>query len=91
MASYKVLPKPSIERDLRSLPKTTIARVIKQMEALGNDPFPRKAAKLEGGEELYRVRVGDYRIVYGVDQAAKQVIVHYVRHRREVYRKLFRG
>ena len=88
MASYKVVPKPSVEKDLRSLPKPTIARVVKSLELLADDPFPRQALKLQGGEQLYRLRVGDYRIVYAVDQDVKEVIVHYVRHRREVYRQL---
>jgi mRNA interferase RelE/StbE len=88
MASYKVVPKPSVEKDLRSLPKSTIVRVIKQFEELASEPFPRQTVKLQGGEELYRIRVGDYRVIYGVDRAAKLVTIHHVRHRREVYRKL---
>jgi mRNA interferase RelE/StbE len=88
MASYKVVPKPSVEKDLRLLPKSTIARVIKQIDKLADNPFPRGTAKLEGGEELYRIRVGDYRVIYGVDGAAKVVTIHHVRHRREVYRNL---
>ena len=88
MASYKVVPKPSVEKDLRSLPKSTIARVLKQIDGLTVDPFPRQTIKLEGGEDLYRIRVGDYRIVYGVDRTARQVIVHHVRHRREAYRRI---
>jgi mRNA interferase RelE/StbE len=90
MASYKVTPKPSVEKDLRSLPKSAIARVVKLLERLAEDPFPRQALKLEGGEQLYRLRVGDYRVVYSVKQNSKEVIVHYVRHRRDVdvYRTL---
>ena len=88
MASFKVVPKPSLEKDLRSLPKSTIVRVMKQIEELATDPLPRKAIKLEGGEDLYRVRVGDYRIIYGIDRTAKQVTIDYVRHRRDVYRRL---
>lgn len=88
MASYNVTPKPSVEKDLRPLPKPLVVRILKQIESLKQDPFPRQAVKLEGGEKLYRIRVGDYRIVYGVDKDAKQVTVHYVGHRREVYRKL---
>ena len=88
MASYKVVPKPSVEKDLRSLPKSVIVRVMNQIEGLANDPFPRQTVKLAGGEDLYRIRVGDYRVIYGVDRAAKLVIIHHVRHRREVYRKL---
>jgi mRNA interferase RelE/StbE len=88
MASYRVILKPAVGKDLRPLPKSVIARVLKQIETLKDEPFPLQSVKLEGGEQLYRLRVGDYRIVYGVDKAAKQVTVHYVRHRREVYRKL---
>jgi mRNA interferase RelE/StbE len=88
MASYKVVPKPSVVKDLRALPKAMVARIVEKIERLGSEPFPPRTVKLEGGEELYRIRIGDYRVVYAVDQAAKQVIVHYVRHRRDVYRRL---
>ncbi|MFN3467074.1 MAG: type II toxin-antitoxin system RelE family toxin [Candidatus Brocadiales bacterium] len=44
--------------------------------------------KLSGGEATYRLRVGDYRVIYEVDTDAKIICVHYVRHRREVYRQL---
>lgn len=86
MASYKVALKPSVEKDLRSLPPSVVGRVFKQIEGLSDEPFPRQSRKLAGAEQLYRVRVGDYRVVYGVDKAAKEVIIHYVRHRRDVYR-----
>ena len=88
MASFKVVSKPSVEKDLRSLPKSTIVRVMRQIAGLSDEPFPRQAVKLEGGEELYRIRVGDYRVIYAVERAARLVTIHYVRHRREVYRKL---
>jgi len=88
MASYKVVSKPSVERDLRSLSKSTIARVLKQIDRLATEPFPNQTLKLEGGEDLYRIRVGDYRVIYGVDHHAKLVTIHHVTHRREVYRKL---
>ena len=88
MPSYNVSFKPSVEKDLRPLPKSVVARVIEQIEHLKTEPFPRQAIKLSGAERLYRLRVGDYRIVYEVDISAKQVMIHYVRHRREVYRSL---
>ncbi len=88
MASYKVVFKPSVEKDLRTLPKSVIERVFRRIELLGSNPFPRQSMKLAGAEQLYRVRVGDYRIVYGVDKKAKQVLVHYVRHRQDVYRQI---
>ena len=88
MATHKVVLKPSVEKDLRPLPKSMVARIMKRMATLSDNPFPEQATKLAGTEQLYRIRVGDYRIVYGVDKAARQVIVHCVRHRREVYRRV---
>ena len=88
MTSYNVSFKPSVEKDLRPLSKSVVARVIEQIERLRTDPFPRQAIKLSGAERLYRIRVGDYRIVYEVDIKARQVMIHYVRHRRLVYRAL---
>ncbi len=88
MGSYSVNFKPSVEKDLQPLSKTLVSRVMKRIERLRTDPFPRQAIKLSGTERLYRIRVGDYRIVYEVDTQAKEVTIHYVRHRREVYRAL---
>jgi mRNA interferase RelE/StbE len=86
MASYSIVYKPSVEKDLRSLPQSTVARVIKQIDTLRDNPISRYSVKLTGSKGLYRIRVGDYRVVYGVDQDAKRVTIHYVRHRRDVYR-----
>ena len=86
MASYSIIFKPSVEKDLRPLPKSLVGRVIGHIEELRTDPFPRRALKLSSAERLYRIRVGDYRIVYEVDTTAEQIIIHYIRHRREAYR-----
>jgi mRNA interferase RelE/StbE len=88
MASYRILHKPSVEKDLRALPTAIIGRIFHYIERLKDDPFPRRSIKLAGAEQLYRLRVGDYRIIYGVDKDVKLITVHYVRYRREAYRKL---
>ena len=88
MASYNLSYRPSVEKDLQSIPRTFITRIIARIERLPSDPFPPQSIKLQGAERLYRLRVGDYRIVYEVDSAAMRIIVQYVRHRREVYRRL---
>jgi mRNA interferase RelE/StbE len=88
MRDYKVVIKPSVEKDLQRLPKTAVARAMGRIEALKDNPFPPACAKLSASERLYRIRVGDYRIVYEVDTKAEVVTVHYVRHRRDVYRHL---
>jgi len=86
MASYKVILKPSVHKDLRALPKITAGRVFQHIEDLKDNPLPRQSIKLSGVEHLYRIRVGDYRIIYEIDLEAKEISVLYVRHRREVYR-----
>ena len=63
MATHKVVLKPSVEKDLRPLPKSTVARIMKRIAALGDDRFPEQSIKLAGTERLYRIRIGDYRVV----------------------------
>jgi mRNA interferase RelE/StbE len=88
VASYSLSSRPSVEKDLASLPKHVVSRILDRFEKLKGDPFSAKSRKLQGAERLYRIRVGDYRIVYEVDTRALQIIIQYVRHRREVYRNL---
>jgi mRNA interferase RelE/StbE len=86
MASFKVTFKPSVEKDLRKLPKAVVSRLIERAESLAENPFPSASEKLTSTERLYRLRVGDYRIVYEVNSEAGRITIYYIRHRREVYR-----
>lgn len=88
MAPYNIVFRPSVYKDLRHLPGTIVTRVMAAVESLSREPLPRQAVRLEGTHGLYRIRVGDYRIVYGVNQHMREVMIHYVRHRRDVYRQL---
>jgi len=88
MASYRIRLKRSVEKDLRRLPRAHLPRVLNAIDQLSSDPHPRGAVKLSGAEMLYRVRAGDYRIIYEVDTVASEVTIHYLRHRREAYRGL---
>ena len=88
MAAYSLSFKPSVEKDLRDLPKTEIPRVMQRIGELAENPLAHGSRKLVSAERFYRVRVGDYRIVYEVDSPSKLVIIHYVRHRRDVYRAI---
>ena len=85
MARFELRFKPSVAKDLRGVPKTEVRRLLKRIEALGDDPRPAGCEKLTG-RDLYRIRQGMYRIVYSVDDAAVVVEVIKVGHRREVYR-----
>ena len=85
---YSIDFKPSVEKDLRSLPKAIATRILERIETLRDVPLPRQTIKLSGVERLYRIRVGQYRIVYEVEMQSEQVTIYYVRHRKDVYRDL---
>jgi mRNA interferase RelE/StbE len=88
MASYRVRIRRSVEKDLRRLPRNVIERILSQIEELSENPRPHQSRKLAGADRLYHVRVGDYRVIYEVDDEASEVIVFYARHRSDAYRGL---
>jgi mRNA interferase RelE/StbE len=83
---YDVLLSSKAERDLKRLPVAVFHRIIPEIEALANEPRPPRCRKLEGSKRDYRIRVGQYRVVYEIDEKAKTVRVMRVRHRRDAYR-----
>lgn len=85
MGSYRIQIKRSAERELRDIPKKDLKRITKRIGALSNDPRPPGCEKLTG-QERYRVRQGDYRVVYSVDDDTRTVTIVKIGHRREVYR-----
>ena len=88
MASFSINVKPSAEKDLRRLTRDIILRAIEKIEGLKSDPFPSQSTRISGSERLYRLRVGDYRIIYEVDPKAKEITIHYIRLRSISYRNL---
>lgn len=84
--AYTILLRPAAERDRRNLPPDLSPRITEAMVRLEDDPRPSGAVKLSGHQKRWRVRVGDYRILYEVDDAARQVLVFRIAHRREAYR-----
>ena len=86
MAGYEVLLARSARKELEALTDPLLRRVVSKLEALASDPRPSGCRKLEGAESLWRVRVGDLRIVYSIDDAAKLVDVSAIRHRSDAYR-----
>lgn len=85
MASSRITLKPSVHKDLRRLPQAVVQRVMDRIESLGEDPLPRGSLKLSGSQHLYRLRVGAYRVIYGFDSAAAEVVVYHVRPRSDAY------
>ena len=88
--AYSVVLKPAAVRDLRKLPEDIRRRVAGQIDALSWDPQPPGAEALQGERNLYRIRVGDYRLIYQIENKALVVLVVHIGHRREVYRRLGR-
>jgi mRNA interferase RelE/StbE len=85
MGKYKLVFKRSVSKDLRTLPKRDIARILKCIQSLAEEPRPRGCEKLSG-QDRYRVRQGVYRIIYEIQDDVLTVVVVKVGHRREVYR-----
>ncbi len=83
---YEVFLEKATQRDLRALSRENFHRIIPRIEELARNPRPSGCHKIAGSKSDWRVRVGDYRIIYEVDDKAKVVRVMRVRHRREVYR-----
>jgi mRNA interferase RelE/StbE len=83
---YEVFIERSAERDLRKLPEETFRRIIDHIRALSQNPRPSGCHKITGSKSDWRIRIGDYRVIYEVDEKEKAVRVMRVRHRREAYR-----
>ena len=83
---YRVLLERGAEKDLSRLSSEIHDRVIAAIRALANNPRPPGCRKLAGTKNDWRVRVGDYRVVYEIADQNRVVRVNRVRHRREVYR-----
>ena len=75
----------SAEKELLKLDKNLAKRILDKIGLLGSDPFGQNSQKLGGGKG-YRIRIGDYRVVYTVDKSTKTVTIIRIRHRRDVYR-----
>jgi len=86
MGKYRILVKKSAAGELERIPKKDLLRIVKRVTSLAWDPRPPGCEKLSALER-YRVRQGDYRIVYSVDDAALTVVIFKIGHRKEIYRK----
>ena len=86
MEKYRLLIKRSAADELGRIPKRDLRRVVERVRALGEDPRPHGCEKLSA-QERFRVRQGDYRVVYSIDDAGRTVEIFKIGHRGEVYRK----
>lgn len=87
MARYSVAFASSAEKELKKLPGELIARMVPQVENLASNPRPSGCKKLKGGDAEWRIRVGNWRVVYTIDDAKSLVEVTRIRHRSDVYKR----
>lgn len=85
MAKYAVELKASARKELERLPAKLVQRIFPRLEALAIEPRPAGCKKLRGGDAEWRIRVGDYRVVYVIDDAKLLVTVTRIRNRSDVY------
>ena len=85
MADYSITFARSARKELESLSNNLIARIFPKIESLADEPRPPGCKKLQGNTNLWRIRIGDYRVVYSIDDVAEVVDIVRIKHRREVY------
>jgi mRNA interferase RelE/StbE len=86
VAEYTVVFARSARRELEGLEATVARRIISRVAALASEPRPQGCVKLQGAADLWRIRIGDYRVVYAIDDNAHVVDIRIVRHRSDAYR-----
>jgi mRNA interferase RelE/StbE len=86
--AYRIEFAPRADREFRALERSTQVKLSRRIDALAENPRPQGIKKLAGEEDLYRFRVGDYRVIYQIREKSLLVLVVRVGHRADVYRGL---
>jgi mRNA interferase RelE/StbE len=86
--AYRIEFTPRAERDFKSLDGSIRGRIKQRIDSLAENPFPSGIKKIQGETELYRLRVGDYRILYQVKGKILLVLIIGIGHRRDIYRRI---
>jgi len=87
MAEYDVSFKPSADRQLRELPADAQRRIVDKVAGLASNPRPAGVVELTGGENLWRIRIGDYRVIYEIHDDRLVVLVLRLANRTDMYRR----
>lgn len=83
---YNIEISPVAEKQIKALPKREQIKIIKRVYKLADNPLPQGVKKLKGIDSLYRIRQGDWRIIYTIEDKKLAVLVVKIGHRREIYR-----
>ena len=85
MASYKIELSKRVRKDFRKIPEHDANRILGKIKALAEEPLPAHSKKLKG-EELFRIRVGNYRVIYSIEDEKMLVFVVKLGHRKDIYK-----
>ncbi len=88
MSRYTVVLTQTAEKELRRLPAKVIEKIIVVLKSLEENPRPSGCKKLKGYKNLWRARIGDYRIIYAIEEVIMLVDVREIGHRKDIYDKL---
>ena len=86
MSTYEVTFARSARRELEGLPRSVAARILERIQALSENPRSHGCRKIQGPSQLWRIRVGEYRVIYQIDDKDRIVDIIVIRHRSEAYR-----
>jgi mRNA interferase RelE/StbE len=87
MENYKIYFKKSAKKELEETPQPDLGRIIKKIEVLRHQPRIKGTEKLSG-EDKYRLRQGNYRVIYSIHDAVKEIWIVKIAHRKDVYQKI---
>lgn len=86
--AYSVILKPSVQKSLLKLPAQTQTRILDVVQTLSDNPRPIGVKKLKSSHELYWIRIGDYRVIYAINNCELEILVVTIGHRQDVYGSL---
>jgi mRNA interferase RelE/StbE len=87
-AKWRVAVHREAKKELRRLPRHILSSTLECIHSLADNPYPEGSSKIQGHEGLYRIRVGDWRIIYHMDGATHTITILHVASRGEAYRNL---
>lgn len=81
---YKIAFEKRVVRDLKKIPREAVTRILESVEKLSENPFPPACKKLKG-RDAWRIRIGDYRVIYGVKSGELMILIIKIGHRKDIY------
>jgi mRNA interferase RelE/StbE len=87
MPAYTIIIKRHVEKDLRKIDRRYRKQIFDAIESLIDNPRPSNSRKMTGADMTHRLRVGDYRVIYQVNDKERNITIFYIRHRKDAYKK----